>query len=87
MYLHFFSLEEFIPIADTSMQIKQRTTNKNQTNSQLNSNENKSQSQPFDLECKKAQKRRSFMKIGLNKQQKLKGSLHAGFLQTHINKD
>lgn len=76
-------MKDFIPMADTSMQIKQRTPNKNQTNSQLNPNE----SQPFDLERKKAQKRRSFMKIGLNKQQKLKGSLHAGFLQTHINKD
>ena len=64
---------------------KVSSSNKSQTSSQLNSNRSKSLDESVGVESKKGVKRRGFMKIGLNKQQKLKGSLHTSFLQTHIN--
>ena len=36
---------------------------------------------------KKAIKRRIFMKIGLNKQQKIRNSLHKTFLETNLNRN
>ncbi len=64
---------------------KVTSSNKSQTSSQPNSNRSKSLDESVGVESKKGLKRRGFMKIGLNKQQKLKGSLHTSFLQTHIN--
>jgi hypothetical protein len=57
---------------------------KSQSSVQVLQNNN---SQSKNGMVKKAVKRRIFMKIGLNKQQKIKSSLHTDFLKTHLQKE